>query len=109
MGQWFWKLGLTRTGSLQFNSLRSWGTLLLSPWMWCGFAVYGIATVYWILLLNRFPLGIAYPLIVGFALFNALVVSALLLKEPLTIPQGIGVLLLIAAVFLLSGHSGVNS
>ncbi len=104
MGQAFWKIGLFRNDSENLDTIRSWVSLLTTPWMLLGAVVYIAATVYWILLLKRFPLGLAYPLIIGFALLNSIVVSTVFLREGLTLLQMIGLGLMIVSVFLLAGN-----
>ena len=104
MGQAFWKIGLSRKDSETLDTIRSWISLLSTPWMFLGAIVYIAATVYWILLLKRFPLGLAYPLIIGFALLNSIIVSTVFLREGLTLIQMIGLGLMIVSVFLLAGN-----
>lgn len=55
--------------------VRSWSdlaALFATPWMWAALVVYGIATVLWVVLLQRVPLSRAYPFAaLGFVLVPA--------------------------------------
>lgn len=66
---------------------------LAHPLVLFGFALYGVSSILWILVLARLPLSLAYPAIsVGYVLI--LIFSWFFLHEPLTLPRVIGVLLI---------------
>jgi multidrug transporter EmrE-like cation transporter len=73
---------------------------LLNPLVILGFALYGIASVLWILVLSKLPLSIAYPAIsVGYVLI--LLFSWFYLNEPLTINRIVAVALISIGFIML--------
>ncbi|GIP27196.1 membrane protein [Paenibacillus sp. J23TS9] len=58
-GQIIWKMGLQARGGLHVSSLLS---VVFSPLILLGLALYAIATGLWFLVLSRLPLSLAYPL-----------------------------------------------
>lgn len=101
-GQWLWKIALRGVTLGNERQLGFWMKLIASPWMILGIFTYGVATVLWVVILKKFPLGVAYPVIAGFALLNSALVSRLFLGEPFTFFQSLGIVMLIGAVALIS-------
>ena len=102
-GQWMWKIELTRESTLSHgSSLNWWFGLAKSPWIIAGLFFYVTATLFWIYLLREYRLGIAYPLIIGFALLNSTLVARFFLSEPFTVMQLFGMVLLMGSVVLIT-------
>lgn len=79
------------------------GTILktiFSPYVFIGFVCYGVSSIVWLFVLERFPLSIAYP---ALALSYVLIVfaSAIFLHEPLTVNKVIGSSIILVGVFVL--------
>ncbi|WP_314584981.1 EamA family transporter [Paenibacillus terrigena] len=58
-GQIAWKIGLQQSGGIHFGNLVS---VLFSPLILLGIALYALATGLWFVVLSRLPLSLAYPL-----------------------------------------------
>ncbi|MEC0240354.1 EamA family transporter [Paenibacillus dokdonensis] len=58
-GQIVWKMGLQAQSGLHVSSLLS---VVFSPLILLGLALYAIATGLWFVVLSRLPLSLAYPL-----------------------------------------------
>ena len=67
-----------------------------------GLLCYGCSFILWMLIVSKSNLPIAMPLSV--ALVNTLVVveSCLILKEKITLTQGIGIFIIIVGVFIMT-------
>jgi multidrug transporter EmrE-like cation transporter len=73
---------------------------LLHPLVILGFALYGLASILWILVLARLPLSVAYPAIsVGYVL--VLLFSWFYLHEPITLNRVLAVALISAGFIIL--------
>lgn len=73
---------------------------IFTPYVFLGFAMYGISSIIWLFVLERFPLSIAYP---ALALSYVLIVFAsfIFLQEPLTINKIIGSFIILIGVIVL--------
>lgn len=94
-GQIMFKIGLQQSGGLH------WGKLALSPAIWIGLLLYGIATIVWFIILSRLPLGVAYPM-QSFAYVLAMFAAVWLFGEELTLAKGAGVIVILFGVYLIA-------
>lgn len=92
------KLGSTNGTSIKILSF----TINFSWKMLLGILCYGFSFLLWLYIVSKMNLTIAMPLSV--ALVNTLVVveSCLVLKEKITLTQGIGILIVIAGVCVMT-------
>jgi small multidrug resistance pump len=79
------------------------GQNLLNFHLLGGVLVYGLSTVVYILVLGKFNLSVAYPVVIGLTVFSATVTGAFLLGEKVTTVQWFGIGL------MLSGISAIAS
>ena len=94
------KLGSSNSNlSLDFFGI----TINYSIKMILGILCYGFSFILWMLIVSRVNLTIAMPLSV--AIVNALVVagSCLILKEKMTVTQGIGIFIIVLGVCIMTG------
>jgi drug/metabolite transporter (DMT)-like permease len=83
----------------QFSDL---GGLLVSHWLWLALVLYGLATILWVLLLQRVPLSRAYPFAaLGFVLVPA--AGVLIFAERVSTAYVIGTAMIIGGIFITSG------
>ena len=76
--------------------------LLLSRWLWLALLLYGLATVLWVLLLQRVPLSRAYPFAaLGFVLVPA--AGVLVFAERVSTAYIIGTAMIVGGIFITSG------
>jgi drug/metabolite transporter (DMT)-like permease len=73
---------------------------IFTPYVFVGFMCYGISSIIWLFVLERFPLSVAYP---ALALSYVIIVFAsfIFLKEPLTVNKVIGSWIILTGVFVL--------
>ena len=103
-GQWVWKIGLSSEGQgASFLDPIYWLKLLRSPWILSGILFYLVAAVFFMYLLREYRLGLVYPLVISIVLLNSAIVAKFFLAEPLTIQNVFGLILIVGAVFLLTG------
>ncbi|MCG0238819.1 MAG: EamA family transporter [Firmicutes bacterium] len=97
-GQLLWKTGMGQVhGPL-------WRHMLLSPAVWAGLALYGIATFLWLFVLTRLPLAVAYPM-QATAYVLGMVAARFLLGESVPATSWVGGLLILVGVSLIGWGS----
>jgi drug/metabolite transporter (DMT)-like permease len=79
--------------------------LLLNAWFWLALTLYGVATLLWIMILQKMPLSQAYP----FAALGFVIVplaSWLLMGETLSLLYCLGMALIVAGILVIAcaGH-----
>ena len=75
--------------------------LLTNIWFWLALALYGIATLLWIMILQKAPLSQAYPFAaLGFVIIP--LASWLLFGETLSLQYAFGIVLIIAGILVIS-------
>jgi drug/metabolite transporter (DMT)-like permease len=77
----------------------TWSTYLTAG---LGVIAYGSSFLLWLFILSRNPVSFAYPITIGLTLAVTVVGSFVILGEKISVFQIIGVVLMAAAVFLLS-------
>lgn len=98
-GQIFFKMAAQNAP--QMNSLSAVFSLALNPWFIGALALYAISTVLWVSVLQQISLSIAYPFVaLGFIVIP--LASFFLFKEPLNWQYGVGVVLLLIALKLIT-------
>jgi len=75
---------------------------LSQPAFWGGICLFGLALVAYSVVLSRLNLSIAYPIMVSLGLIIVVLVSYFLLKEPITVIQILGFVLIIAGVWMVA-------
>ncbi|MBQ8219161.1 MAG: EamA family transporter [Bacilli bacterium] len=93
------KLG-ANSPSIQIHLLNF--NLLFSIKSIIGILCYGFSFILWLIIISRMNLTVAMPL--SIAIVNTLVVilSCLLLKEKITLTQGVGIFIVIIGVCIMS-------
>jgi drug/metabolite transporter (DMT)-like permease len=78
----------------------------LRPLVFVGIVLYVVSTFFWLVVLSRAPLNVAYPMIsLGYVL--VVLLSALLLNEKVALTTGAGLILICGGVVLIGlGASG---
>lgn len=97
-GQMLWKTGMEgRSVAGVMDVLQA----MLSPLIIAGLALYGVATVLWLYILNKAQLSHVYP-VQSLAYVLALVAACLLFKEHVTWNRWVGVAVICVGVYLVS-------
>jgi multidrug transporter EmrE-like cation transporter len=101
------KQGLKRSGALSLTNLADLQHLIkqvLTTPMLCGGISLGMtSTILWLVILSRFELSYAMPLLNGIYYILILLASAVILGEHVTAWRWAGVALMIAGIALISG------
>jgi small multidrug resistance pump len=66
-----------------------------------GIALYLTGFLTWLYVLSRMDLNTAYPVAITLSFIAVILVSALVLEEPLTVNLGIGTILCLIGVFII--------
>jgi drug/metabolite transporter (DMT)-like permease len=98
VGQFFLKKGvLVSSLSPTFESIIK---TLFSPFVLLGFILYGASSIFWLFVLQKFQLSVAYPAL-SLTYVAVVAISILVLKEPFTFAKSIGIALIIIGVYFL--------
>lgn len=92
-GQLLWKLGMDQPQ----GELPLWRFALLSPLIWGGLVLYGLATLLWLFVLTRLPLSVAYPIQATAYVLGMVAARGLLGESISTTSWAGGVLILLGA------------
>lgn len=104
VGQLLLKMGMLRIGKFSFNVstlVPQYIKILLSPLVIAGLVGFFISMLIWLYVLSRMELSFAYPFV---ALNYVLILfgSYFLLKEAITPMKVIGVVVIVAGVYLVA-------
>lgn len=94
---------LFKVAGREANLIRHWSEivdLIMTPWLWAALIVYGIATLLWVILLQRVPLSRAYPFAaLGFVLVPA--AASWLFGERITLQYVFGATLIVVGIIAI--------
>ncbi len=94
------KLGLGQL-TLKDGLINFFTKALLSPGVIIGLAIYGLGALLWLIVLSKEDVSFAFPL-VSFAYVIAIFLSALILKEQITLPRIIGSVIIVLGIFTIA-------
>jgi len=100
-GQFLFRLGMLQYGKVTVTGIwRQLGSILLTPPIFFGFTCFGVSSILWLVVISRWELSFAYPLVaLGYVM--AILYGTLLLHETITIPKIVGSLLILAGISVL--------
>lgn len=107
-GELFFKLGMDRVGSFAFSpsAIRAiLPRIVRNPFIWIGFVGFGGGALFWLAVLSRAPLSLAYP-ILALSYFVVVAEAALFLHERVSRQRILGVVIIFVGVVIV-GLSGV--
>ncbi|MDQ7096273.1 EamA family transporter [Desulfosporosinus sp. PR] len=100
-GQFLFRLGMLTYGKVTVTGI--WGQLgaiILTPAIFIGFLCFGLSSFLWLVVISRWELSYAYPLVaLGYVL--AILYGTCLLHEQLTLPKILGSILILAGISVL--------
>jgi small multidrug resistance pump len=73
--------------------------------LWLGLGFYGLAFLVYAIALSLFPLNVAYPILTSGSIALVAVLSALIFQEPYHWTLGVGVVLIITGVTLITSKA----
>lgn len=97
------KVGAARLGDPGAPDLI--GRVLTNPQLVGGVVLFALNVVFYITALTRLNLSIAYPIMVAGGMVIVVGASVLQLREAVSAPQMLGLLLLVAGIVLVARHS----
>lgn len=101
-GQVSFKIGVDRAGGSDAQTaLGTVMSMLFSPMVLVGLALYAIGTVFWLLALKHMDLSLAYPF-VALSFIVVVAIGVLGLGEPFNLVKLAGLCLIIAGILVLS-------
>jgi multidrug transporter EmrE-like cation transporter len=106
-GELLLKTGMNRHGELNVELSTLFPTavkLFTSPWVVGGFIFVFSGALFWLAVLSRWPLSLAYPLL-SISYIIGILASVLFLGEKINLVQLAGVFVIILGVFLISRSS----
>ncbi|MCO1601347.1 MULTISPECIES: EamA family transporter [Desulfosporosinus] len=100
-GQFLFRLGMVEYGRVSVTGIwRQLGSIILTPAIFLGFACFGVSSVLWLVVISRWELSYAYPLVsLGYVI--AILYGTFFLHEVLTLPKILGCLLILAGMSVL--------
>lgn len=102
-GQLFLKLGMNQVSGFEFSAAGLADTLprvATSPFIWIGFIGFFGGSVFWLGVISRAPLSLAYP-ILALSYFVVVVEAWLFLGEEITLQRVLGVAIIFVGVVLV--------
>lgn len=102
-GQLFLKMGMSQVGDFEFTGgaiLTVLPQVILNPFIWVGFIGFVGGTVFWLGVISRAPLSLAYP-ILALSYFVVVMEAWLILGEPLTWQLLLGVAIIFVGVVVV--------
>jgi len=99
IGQFLLKQGImSQELSMNFRSIIS---AFFSIKVFFGFFLYGISSIFWLFVLKKLPLSVAYPSLSLTYIF-VVILSVFILKEPFSIQKLFGIFFIFVGVCLLN-------
>ena len=103
-GQLTLKSAMTEVGRIGVSEVRSAGHMvgraLREPRLWIGLGLFGVSSLFWLVVLSRVPLSLAYPF-VGISYVVVVGFSALVLHEHVPLLRWLGVTVIVAGIIIV--------
>ena len=105
VGQLFLKIGMNQVGSIGTinwaKPLALFGPIFAQPLVWLGLGFYGASSLLWLIVLSRFDLSYAYPMLASMYVILP-VLSRLFLDESIPPLRWLGMVIVLVGVVLVS-------
>jgi multidrug transporter EmrE-like cation transporter len=103
-GQITLKSAMNHIGEIGASEVRAVGDTVTraarEPRLWAGLALFGISSLFWMVVLSRVPLSVAYPF-VGISYILIVLLSRFILHEQVPILRWIGVLVVATGIAII--------
>jgi multidrug transporter EmrE-like cation transporter len=105
IGQLLLKKGMTAVGQFDFSAagqiIPQFFRAFTNPWVFAGFAFYFLSSLFWMIVVSRVELSVAYPMLsLGYAV--VLLASFFLFGEKVSSVRWLGVIVIMLGVTLIS-------
>ena len=74
----------------------------LNMYLLAGVCSYGLSTIFYVVILGKWNLSIAYPVVIGLTIVVTIIAGALILKEKVLISQWLGVGLMLSGIWAIT-------
>ncbi len=102
VGQLFMKQGMMMFGQFPVSQIIvKLFPMLFQPYVFIGFVCFAVSSVFWLAVLSRIDLSLAYPL-VSIAYVATAIFSAFVFKENISLIRWLGIVVICIGVFLVS-------
>lgn len=105
IGQLCLKIGMNRVGNIEplvlARVVEIGRAIFAEPLVWIGLACYGTSALFWLLVLSRFDLSYAYPMLASMYIILPLL-SRIFLKESIPPLRWLGMFVVLVGVVLVS-------
>jgi multidrug transporter EmrE-like cation transporter len=103
-GQLTLKSAMTHIGRIGTAEVRAAGETVgravRQPRLWAGLALFGISSVFWLVVLSRVPLSVAYPF-VGVSYIVIVLLSRYVLHEQVPVMRWLGVVIVATGIAII--------
>jgi multidrug transporter EmrE-like cation transporter len=103
-GQLTLKSAMNQVGRIGGAEVRAAGEtavrIVREPRLWAGLFLFGISSMFWIVVLSRVPLSVAYPF-VGISYIAIVLLSRLVLHENVPLLRWVGVFVVAAGIVII--------
>lgn len=101
-GQLLMKKGMLVFGTFQIAQLPAMIIpMFLNPFVFFGFACFGLSSIFWLVVLSRLEISLVYPM-VSVAYVIVAIFSWYFFKENLSVIRWAGIMVILLGVFLIS-------
>jgi len=101
-GQLLMKKGMNAFGSFPISQMvQKIIPMFMNPYVFVGFACFGLSSIFWLAVLSRFEISMVYPM-VSLAYVVVAIASLILFKENVTLIRWIGIGVILLGVVLIS-------
>lgn len=70
----------------------------LNIYLLCGIFAYGLSTIFYILVLGKVNLSVAYPVVIGLTIFATTLSGAIILREKVPVTHWLGIGLMLSGI-----------
>lgn len=77
------------------------GQSIVNPYLIGGILAYSLSTVFYITVLGKFNLSVAYPIVIGLTVVSATIAGAIFLQEKVSFSQWLGIGLMASGLFAI--------
>jgi multidrug transporter EmrE-like cation transporter len=103
-GQVTLKSAMNQIGRIGTSEVRAAGATVSraarEPRLWAGLTLFGISSIFWLVVLSRVPLSVAYPF-VGVSYIAIVLLSRFLLHEHVPLLRWVGVLVVATGIAII--------
>ena len=74
----------------------------INPYLMGGVVAYGLSTIIYVVVLGKFNLSVAYPVIIGLTVISTTLMGSVIFKESISPAQWVGIGLMLSGISAVS-------